>query len=119
MEYLPQRPVVYQSAQSDTAIYQARRFNGEIHKPWRIGSFSLLSRGHVSEQPDYDAELVTVDTEMVIQRSSKDRFGFERGRQAGNFLHKCLENIERIITKIKIFQQKLFFSEKVVVSHKS
>ncbi|WP_296593018.1 exodeoxyribonuclease V subunit beta [Methylophaga sp.] len=93
-QYQPQPPVVYQSAQSDTAIYQARRFNGEIHKPWRIGSFSLLSRGHVSEQPDYDAELVTVDTEMVIQRSSKDRFGFERGRQAGNFLHKCLENIE-------------------------
>src|SRR5690606_1908845 len=24
----------------------------------------------------------------------KDRFAFERGRQAGNFLHKCLENIE-------------------------
>jgi exodeoxyribonuclease V beta subunit len=92
--YQPQAPVIYQVAQSETTGYQARLFNGEIHKPWRIGSFSLLSRGHVSEQPDYDAESVTVETEVVIQRNSKDRFGFERGRQAGNFLHKCLENIE-------------------------
>ncbi|MCC5796649.1 MAG: exodeoxyribonuclease V subunit beta [Methylophaga sp.] len=93
-DYQPQPPMVYQAPQSDVADYQARAFNGEIHKPWRIGSFSLLSRGHVSEQPDYDADPVMVDTGLSSQRNTMDRFGFERGRQAGNFLHKCLENIE-------------------------
>ncbi|MDO8826122.1 exodeoxyribonuclease V subunit beta [Methylophaga sp.] len=93
-DYQPQPPLMYQAAKSETTLYQARSFTGDIHKPWRIGSFSLLSRGHVSEQPDYDAEPVTVETETIMQRNSKDRFGFERGRQAGNFLHKCLENIE-------------------------
>ncbi len=93
-DYQPQTPLVYQGDQSTTTVYQARSFEGMIHKPWRIGSFSLLSRGHVSEQPDYDAELVTADIETLSKRNVKDRFAFERGRQAGNFLHKCLENIE-------------------------
>ncbi|EMR13887.1 exodeoxyribonuclease V subunit beta [Methylophaga lonarensis MPL] len=93
-DYQPQPPMVYQASQSDVADYKARAFNGEIHKPWRIGSFSLLSRGHVSEQPDYDAEPLMVETGLSNQRNTMDRFGFERGRQAGNFLHKCLENIE-------------------------
>lgn len=93
-DYQPLTPLAYQGDQSATTGYQARSFEGVIHKPWRIGSFSLLSRGHVSEQPDYDAELVTADIETLSKRNVKDRFAFERGRQAGNFLHKCLENIE-------------------------
>lgn len=93
-DYQPQAPLVYQDDQSATRVYQPRSFEAVIHKPWRIGSFSLLSRGHVSEQPDYDAEPVTVEAETSIKRNIKDRFAFERGRQAGNFLHKCLENIE-------------------------
>ena len=93
-DYQPQAPLVYQGDQSVTTVYQARSFEGVIHKPWRIGSFSLLSRGHVSEQPDYDAEPVTIEAETSVKRNVKDRFAFERGRQAGNFLHKCLENIE-------------------------
>jgi len=92
--YQPQVPLVFQGNQSATTIYQPRLFKGVIHKPWRIGSFSLLSRGHVSEQPDYDAEPATTESETLIKRNVKDRFAFERGRQAGNFLHKCLENIE-------------------------
>ncbi len=34
------------------------------------------------------------EAETSVKRNVKDRFAFERGRQAGNFLHKCLENIE-------------------------
>lgn len=94
MDYQPHSPVVYQASQSVQAEYQARAFNGEIHQPWRIGSFTLLSRGHVSERPDYDAEPVMIESELSNQHNSMDRFGFKRGRQAGNFLHKCLENIE-------------------------
>lgn len=93
-DYQPQTPLVYQGDQSATMVYQARSFEGVIHKPWRIGSFSLLSRGHVSEQPDYDAEPAIIEAETSVKRNVKDRFAFERGRHAGNFLHKCLENIE-------------------------
>lgn len=93
-DYVAEAPVIYQGEQSNTSTYQPRMFNAVIHKPWRIGSFSLLSRGHVSEQPDYDAEPVTTVSEAHVKRHVMDRFAFERGRQAGNFLHKCLENIE-------------------------
>lgn len=94
MDYQPQAPIIYQGEQAEATVYQSRSFEGEIHKPWRIGSFSLLSRGHVSEQPDYDAELLSTEVETLKARNSHDRFAFERGRQAGNFLHKCLENME-------------------------
>lgn len=93
-DYEPDSPVVYQAGQSEHAIYQARPFTGQIHAPWRIGSFSLLSRGHATERPDYDAEPVMPEVELHKHTNSIDRFGFDRGRQAGNFLHKCLENIE-------------------------
>lgn len=106
-DYQPQPPVMFEAAQSATTNYQARSFTGQIHKPWRIGSFSLLSRGHVSEQPDYDADPVSLVTETVPQRASMDRFGFERGRQAGNFLHKCLENIEFDATNTEQIQQQV------------
>lgn len=94
VEYQDTPRQFYTATHSTEADYRARQFTGTIHKPWRIGSFSLLSRGHVSEQPDYDAEPVSPERETDVRRNVKDRFTFERGRQAGNFLHKCLENID-------------------------
>ncbi len=92
MDYQKSPPLRFQNPQAQTPDYQAKPFTGRIAEPWRIGSFSLLSRGHISEQPDYDADLVLPD-ESTIAQPAWDRFGFLRGRQAGNFLHKCFENI--------------------------
>lgn len=93
LKYQSQAPLRYQPTECETHFFTPRIFKGKIAKPWRIGSFSLLSRGHRSEQPDYDAETATMETAGNIKSQLKDRFSFERGRQAGNFLHKCLENI--------------------------
>lgn len=90
-DYQPIPPVIYQGSKSATTTYQATDFTGDIAEPWRIGSFSLLSRGHISEQPDYDGEADM--PELTVMQTHMDRFSFARGRQAGNFLHKCLENI--------------------------
>ena len=90
-DYQPIPAVMYQGAKSATTTYQATDFIGDIAEPWRIGSFSLLSRGHISEQPDYDGDADM--PELTMMQTHMDRFSFARGRQAGNFLHKCLENI--------------------------
>ncbi|MEX1201348.1 MAG: exodeoxyribonuclease V subunit beta [Methylophaga sp.] len=92
IDYQSNPPMRFQNPQAQTPDYQAKPFKGHIAEPWRIGSFSLLSRGHISEQPDYDADLVMPD-ESTTAQAAWDRFGFLRGRQAGNFLHKCFENI--------------------------
>lgn len=92
IDYQQNPPLHFHNPQTLTPHFQAKPFKGHISEPWRIGSFSLLSRGHISEQPDYDTDLVLPD-ESTMAESAWDRFGFLRGRQAGNFLHKCLENI--------------------------
>lgn len=91
IDYQPEPPIVYQAGFSQSPVYASQRFTRQIGETWRIGSFSLLSRGHSSEQPDYDGDSVSDSLVPVV--SQADRFGFARGKQAGNFLHKCLENI--------------------------
>lgn len=70
---------------------KARSFRGSIDPPWQIGSFSGLTRGHSIEQPDYDAETVTLDWPQPREKTA-DRFGFPRGANAGTCLHSLFEN---------------------------
>ncbi len=93
IDYQQNPPLRFQNPQAQTPDYQAKPFQGHIAEPWRIGSFSLLSRGHISEQPDYDAEADLPNSSVLHTRAQADRFSFARGRQAGNFLHKCFEDI--------------------------
>jgi len=71
----------------------ARKFAGNIARPWRIGSFSALTAGHDAELPDYDAYSAAelkLQAENRVQHS-QDRFGFPRGAQAGTCLHTMFE----------------------------
>lgn len=69
----------------------ARRFTATIDPPWQIGSFSGLTRGHSIEQPDYDAEAVSLDWRQP-RENTPDRFGFPRGANAGTCLHSLFEH---------------------------
>lgn len=69
----------------------ARQFSGHIAEPWQVGSFSSLTRGHSVEQPDYDAETVTIDWPQTPE-NRLDRFGFPRGANAGTCLHSLFEH---------------------------
>jgi exodeoxyribonuclease V beta subunit len=78
--------------QSDNrAQLQAREFEAEIKKVWQVTSFSGLTRGHSVEQPDYDAETVTLEWPQTPEHRL-DRFGFPRGANAGTCLHSLFEH---------------------------
>ncbi|NQZ53085.1 MAG: exodeoxyribonuclease V subunit beta [Piscirickettsiaceae bacterium] len=80
----------YLGASGQTKTLVAKEFKGTIQQPWRIGSFSALTRGHDAELPDYDAgESIVVAP--VAQTNKMDRFGFARGAQAGTCLHAIYE----------------------------
>jgi exodeoxyribonuclease V beta subunit len=81
--------VSYQGSEQNTHAFAARNFSGELQAPWRIGSFTWLSRGHSSEKPDYDA--VSEASSSVELDNSRNRFSFPRGAQAGTCLHSIFE----------------------------
>jgi len=89
---IEQQPVTYQAANEHRQQLAATPFVGDIHQPWRIGSFSALTKGHDAELPDYDAQTsgdgVTV---QAVIRTTLDRFSFPRGAQAGTCLHALFE----------------------------
>jgi len=88
-----QEAIYYDMSDEQNQLLSARRFNGVIQQPWRIGSFSALTKGHDAELPDYDAQtsLTDVTTVQPIARSTLDRFSFPRGAQAGTCLHALFE----------------------------
>lgn len=83
-------PMPPQSAQQQLEL-TPRQFKANIDEPWQIGSFSGLSRGHNIEQPDYDAETVSLDWPQP-REATQDRFGFPRGANAGTCLHSLFEH---------------------------
>jgi len=86
--------VVYQGVDTKQEQLTAKVFDGLLHPPWRIGSFSALTQGHGhdAEIPDYDGN---VSSEMMasaaVNHSVRDRFSFPRGAQAGTCLHAIFE----------------------------
>ncbi|MDO7711897.1 MAG: exodeoxyribonuclease V subunit beta [Pseudomonadota bacterium] len=88
-----EQDVVHYDAASDKGhALTPRTFAGHIQRPWRIGSFSALTKGHDAELPDYDAQ--TSPEALTVQpvvRSISDRFSFPRGAQAGTCLHALFE----------------------------
>ncbi len=87
-----QQQVNYEATSDKDQFLAATTFSGDIQRPWRIGSFSALTKGHDAELPDYDAQTSTaVVTVVLAVRSILDRFSFPRGAQAGTCLHALFE----------------------------
>ncbi len=82
--------VVYQASKDKTQILAAKEFKGVIQPPWRIGSFSALTRGHDAELPDHDTNDHAA-IKPIVNTNILDRFSFPRGAQAGTCLHAILE----------------------------
>lgn len=94
VETIAEQDVVnYQTENEYEQALAARTFEGVTRQPWRIGSFSALTKGHDAELPDYDAQTSSTDVNVVqpVVRSELDRFSFPRGAQAGTCLHALFE----------------------------
>lgn len=91
-EIQSQQAIRYQEKNTTDHDLAAKIFTGTIHPPWRIGSFSALTRGHDAELPDHDH-----DAQSIINLPKNeslpilDRFSFPRGAQAGTCLHAIFE----------------------------
>ncbi len=89
--------VVYQGQDKPQDLLSARVFEGFIHQPWRIGSFSALTQGHDqdAEMPDYDAQAANeAGANLELNTTARDRFSFPRGAQAGTCLHAIFEVLD-------------------------
>ena len=86
-----QNTQMFNTVQDDELKLNVREFKGQIHRPWRIGSFSALTAGHDAELPDYDAHSVSQIQIDLPKLKTQDRFGFPRGAQAGTCLHSIFE----------------------------
>jgi exodeoxyribonuclease V beta subunit len=86
-----QREMLTYQVMDDEMDLRAREFSGQVHAPWRVGSFSALTAGHDAELPDYDATTQPSMQDSVETRNEYDRFGFPKGAQAGTCLHSILE----------------------------
>ena len=84
--------VAYQGIDNEQNTLAAKTFEGVIHQPWRIGSFSALTRGHDADLPDYDSQTSNdAVVSVAVNSTVKDRFSFPRGAQAGTCLHAIFE----------------------------
>jgi len=90
IEWVEQDSINYQ-ARTQQQQLSARQFEGVVHAPWRIGSFSALTAGHDAELPDYDAASHNLMVEEANTGFQQDRFAFPKGAQAGTCLHAILE----------------------------
>lgn len=87
-----QQAVNYEAISNKDQFLAATTFDGYIQRPWRIGSFSALTKGHDAELPDYDAQTSSKGMAVTpVVHSILDRFSFPRGAQAGTCLHALYE----------------------------
>ncbi|MBT3202890.1 MAG: exodeoxyribonuclease V subunit beta [Gammaproteobacteria bacterium] len=74
----------------------ANEFSRNIQQQWRISSYSQIASSGFTEEvdrPDYDAVIYPViENEAVFELDELNRFTFQKGAKAGNFLHDILEN---------------------------
>lgn len=112
-----EKALVNYQANNESTEFKARRFTGQVHAPWRIGSFSALTSGHDAELPDYDGAAQTIELDKPEVRSEQNRFAFPKGAQAGTCLHSLLEKWDfrdqQQLTELATKQLALFgFDEK-------
>jgi len=102
----------YQLKPDDDEELVAKQFTGTIDRRWRVSSYSALAHFSdsanftpgVSDEPILDSVLVELDAisqpvlddlqEGEVEQDEIDfnKFSFEKGAKAGNFLHDVLEN---------------------------
>ncbi|RLV58988.1 exodeoxyribonuclease V subunit beta [Parashewanella curva] len=85
--------------------YKAKPLNRIITTPWKVGSYSGLVKHSAHEQlfPGADDEgtdivegfnSTPIKLDVISPMTRLNRFNFEKGANAGSFLHNVLENID-------------------------
>ncbi|MCU7995243.1 exodeoxyribonuclease V subunit beta [Shewanella glacialipiscicola] len=97
------------SSQDSAQVLCAKTLTRQYNTPWRVGSYSGLVKNtsHGKAAPGADDEALSVlDTVQISTTDSPpqdgmlNRFNFERGANAGSFMHLVLEEID--FTKAEI-----------------
>jgi exodeoxyribonuclease V beta subunit len=83
----------YRSADTSSEMLYAREFRGSVPAAWRVTSFTGLTSGVSSDQPDYDASARGFEL-PEIPRHTRDIFSFPRGARAGRALHAIFEQLD-------------------------
>lgn len=81
---------------TDTHQFSCLELNSSIPEPWKISSFSSLTKkNHSAESPDYDfiSDPYSPINENEIQQEH-NIFDFPKGSTAGTFMHSVLEKID-------------------------
>ncbi len=108
------------SGETQSHTLSARKVTRQYRTPWRVSSYSGLVKNapHAKATPGIDDEVSTVfgaepnnplepswqDAEL-IQEQQLTRFTFERGANAGSFMHLVLELIDFTQANIDLPQQ--------------
>ncbi len=80
-----------QMQQAESARLTPRKFTGQIQRDWRIASFSSITAGTDTEQPDYDPMWLP---ETVEAEPATGIYAFPRGARAGECLHRIFELLD-------------------------
>ncbi len=83
----------YRPAQTASETLSAREFRSVMPAAWRVTSFTGLTSGISSDQPDYDARARGFEL-PEIPKSTRDIFTFPRGARAGRALHAIFEELD-------------------------
>jgi len=103
-----------QLATTVSTVPAVKVFSRSIRQQWRISSYSQIASSGFSQhtdRPDYDAvEPVSLAMQIVGDNTDEhqlNRFSFQKGARAGNFLHDILEHqpFDQPVNQ-KLIQQK-------------
>lgn len=81
----------------DLTQLQAATFHGKINVEWSVASYSMLTRGDESQQPDHDTTLkseVPSPATLLNPEPVDLLFNFPAGAESGLFLHAILEHLD-------------------------
>lgn len=86
----------WQGVNFDPHALSVAKFTGTIDNRWIVASYSGLTRGEDSQQPDYDANVMSNEVQVVEPDNSTvdPIFAFPAGAEAGLFLHTVLERLD-------------------------
>ena len=84
-------PAIRPNTDGQLSNFKARLFNGKIEQNWWVNSYSSLTRGKNSEQPDYDA---VAGSDLPPSRGSDEIQALPAGPGFGIFMHELFEQLD-------------------------
>ncbi len=117
---IEQQLISLEAEQNICAEYQVKPLLRQLGTPWRVGSYSGLVKHLPHERilpgdgDEVEDETVLIEQEVELAPS---RFTFERGANAGSFMHEVLEVIEFNNAEATLIEQLPFVMDKFAIDN--